>query len=68
MRWIKAISPPQELEGGAHSAPNFNFTSQGPKWFHLVSEGHQPSSGVRSLVPIGAKPSSTFKKEVILVR
>ena len=22
-------SPPQELEGGVHSAPNFNFTSQG---------------------------------------
>ena len=35
--WPKATSPPQELEGGTHSAPNFNFTSQGgrraPIWW-----------------------------------
>ena len=37
IRWTKAISPPKELEGGAHSTPNFNLTSQGaqraPIWW-----------------------------------
>ena len=31
IRWTKAISPPKELEGGAYSAPNFIFTSQGAR-------------------------------------
>ena len=29
IRGTKSISPPQELEGGVHSAPNFIFTSLG---------------------------------------
>ena len=43
--WPKATSPPQELEGGACSAPNFNFTSQGaqraPIWWPKVTSPPQ---------------------------
>ena len=52
IRWTNAISPPQELEGGANNAPNFNFTSQGPNGPDLMAKGHQPSTGARSLAPI----------------
>ena len=56
IRWTKAISPPQELEGGAHSSPNFNFKSQGgqraPIWW---PKGHQPSVGAGILAPIGGQ-------------
>ena len=36
IRCTKAISPPQELEGGAHSTPNFNLTSQGVQRAHIL--------------------------------
>ena len=48
-RWQKATSPPQELEGGAHSAPNYNLTSQGarsaPIWWPKATSPLQEQQG-----------------------
>ena len=53
IRWAKAISPPQGLEGGAHSAPNFNFTSQGAqrapnRWPKATSPPQELEGGAHS--------------------
>ena len=43
--WRKATSPPQELEGGVHSTPNFKITSQGarraPIWWRKATSPPQ---------------------------
>ena len=59
IRWTKAISLPQELEGGARSTPTFNFTSQGafgPPWLVKLKFGvlrAPPSSSCGGLVAFG---------------
>ena len=51
--WTKVISPPEELEGGVRSAPNFNFTSQGARrapiwWPKATSPPQELERGSRS--------------------